>query len=179
MKQISFVRERGMGARARILAVVVVALVALMAVAAPVGARASSASTNVTLTATVTSGGFWCCGSFVDFEGEAVVPRVGPVAYTGRWLAGCLLNFPFSTPCFRRLEIDFVSRNGDLLALRGNNEWNPPGESAPTVLTWIIDPAASTGRFSEFSGSGTYTFARDGSSVTISLSGLMQPAGAS
>jgi hypothetical protein len=160
-----------MGARARIL-IVIVALAALMCIAAPVDARSTSAPANVTLTATVTFGGIWCCGSFVDFEGEAVIPSIGSVAFTGQWLRGCMLAFPFSTPCFRRLEIDFVSRNGDVLALRGNNEWNPPVESAPTVLTWNIDPALSTGRFSEFAGSGTYVFEREGLSATIVLSGL-------
>lgn len=168
-----------MGARRKVV-VVLVALTAALAVAGPVGARSTSSAKDVTLTATVTFASGWCCGTSTDFEGEAVIPRVGAVAFTGNWLSGCLF-FPgdVSYPCFRRLDIEFVTRNGSVLSLKGDNEWTFPTEVEPTVLTWSVDPAASTGRFSSFSGAGTYALALEGSSVTIELSGVLQPAVAS
>jgi len=161
---------------------VVGALLALMMfVASPVNAQPTSPpARDVTLTATVTLATGWCCGTSTLFEGRAVIPRVGAVAFTGNWLAGCAF-FPgdISYPCFRSLEIDFVSPNGDAFTLRGYDEWMFPFEVQPAQLSWAIDPASSTGRFTDLSGSGTYTVALDGLSVSVSLSGLIQHAAAS
>jgi hypothetical protein len=146
-------------------------VLALAAAAAP--ASSGAAKMDATLSAHTTGGSAWCCGQVVEFAGSGVVMRMGAVEFTGRWIAGC--SFPtLPTPCFRRLELVLIARNGDQLSIRGDNEWTQPVDPAPAATTWASDPANSTGRFTAFSASGTYTLvlSADGASVTISLAGL-------
>ena len=153
-------------------------LALMMVVASP--ADAQPTSKDVTLTATVSQVTGWCCGTSTLFEGRAVISRVGAVAFTGNWVAGCMFfsgDTPY--PCFRRLEIDFIAPGGDAFSLRGYDEWLSPSEVQPAQLSWTIDPASSTGRFTGFAGSGTYTVAIDGLSASVSLSGLIEHPAAS
>jgi hypothetical protein len=164
--------------RIRRLAVVasLLAVTAVVPAATPASAGSPSTKVDATLEGSVTGGGAWCCGHFLDFQGSAVMMGAGTVAFTGSWLGGC--SFPtLPTPCFRRLDLLLVARNGDQLALRGRNEWTLPSEPAPQATTWGVDQTNSTGRFADFSASGIYTFDEGvgSSTVTISLSGTRQP----
>jgi hypothetical protein len=156
----------------------VVALTALLPVATPASASSPPLKFDATLTGTVTGGTAWCCGKSLVFQGSAVVMGVGAVEFTGGWLGGCSF-FTLPTPCFRRLGLVLVARNGDQLSLRGSDEWVLPFDPAPQATTWTDDHANSTGRFADFSASGTYTFEEDleGLTVTISLSGTRQRGG--
>jgi hypothetical protein len=151
-------------------------LTAISALATPASASSPSVRFDATLTGTVTGGGGWCCGTFIDFEGSAVVKGVGAVEFTGHRLSGCLFGFP-TMPCFRRLDLMLVARNGDQLVIRGNNEWVFPIDPVPQVTTWSVDKTSSTGRFADFAASGTYTFEFLYPDALVTLSGTMQPAG--
>lgn len=111
----------------------------------------------------------------VDFAGSGVVPKLGAVDFTADWLGGCSFA-TLPTPCFTRLELVLVARNGDRLTLRGNDEWTRPSDPEPAAMTWTSDPAASTGRFAGFTASGTYTLveAPSGSTASITLSGVLE-----
>jgi hypothetical protein len=148
----------------------VLAAAAVTAAATPASPSAATAHFDATLSATATGGGGWCCGSFVEFEGNAVVPGAGALEFTGEWLHGC--SFPLApTPCFRRLDLVLVARNGDRLAIRGNNEWTYPVDAPPQVLTWSSDPASSSGRFTDFVASGTFVVVEAGPGLEIELTG--------
>jgi hypothetical protein len=146
-------------------------VLAMAAAAAP--ASPGAAKFDATLSARTTGGTAWCCGQVVEFEGSGVVMRMGAVEFTGQWIAGCSFA-TLPTPCFRRLDLVLRARNGDQLSVRGANEWTQPVDPAPAAMTWASDPANSTGRFADFTASGTYTLVQsaDGASVTISLAGL-------
>jgi hypothetical protein len=153
----------------------VCALAVLTLATATASAKSSSTKLTTTVTATVTSGTAWCCGRVVEFAGSETIMGIGAVDFTGRWIAGC--SFPTSpTPCFRRLELVLVARNGDRLVLTGNDEWTLPFDAPPEATTWASDAANSTGRFADFAASGTYTLevSTDGTSVTLTLSGIRQ-----
>jgi hypothetical protein len=151
----------------------VVAVTAISAVATPAAASSDSVKLDATLTGTVTGGVGWCCGTGITFEGSGVVMRVGAVEFTGGRLSGCA--FPFDeTPCFRRLNLTLVARNGDQLAIRGSNDWTFPVDPPPQVTTWSVDQTSSTGRFADFAASGTYTFEFLNPGVRVTLSGAME-----
>lgn len=157
----------------------VLAATAVFALSASASASATPVL-NATITGTVTGGVGWCCGGFNDFEGRTVLPAVGAVTFTGRWGGGCLPGGPGAWFCFRQLSLALVARNGDKLFLSGNSEaYLFPDEPWTQETTWSVDPMNSTRRFADYSGSGTYTvtFAGSGSSIIISLSGTLQPAG--
>jgi len=149
-----------------------------VAALAPAATSASSGATAVsfdaTLTATSTGGTAWCCGTLVEFEGNGVVPGLGALEFTGEWLHGCSFAFP-PTPCFRRLDLVLVARNGDRLTIHGDNEWTYPVDAPPQVLTWGSDPASSSGRFADFVASGTFVVVEEGPGLTIELAGERQP----
>jgi hypothetical protein len=155
----------------------VFALTAISAMATPASAGSASVRLSSTFTGAVTGGGAWCCGTFFNFEGSATVMGVGAVEFTGHRLAGCSDPLPLPTTCLRRLDLMLVARNGDQLAISGNNDWLRPVDPAPEVTTWIVDQTRSTGRFADFAASGTYTFELvDATAVVVTLSGVRQPA---
>jgi hypothetical protein len=158
----------------------VLAIAALAIAVTPASPRPASPKLDTTLTATITGGSAWCCGKSVDFEGSAVVTSMGRVDVTGRWLGGCSF-FTVPSPCFRRLDLTLVARNGDRLTIVGNDEWTRPFDPAPEVTTWASDPARSSGRFADLTASGTYTFHEDpdGSTARISLAGTSHRQGLS
>lgn len=164
-------RKAYLMARARIRLLVVLAL-ATMAFAAPASADAASVKVNATLAGTITDGSGWCCGSTFEFEGSAVLPRIGAVTFTGGWVRGCEGLADPTAVCFRSLSLALVARSGDELFLSGHNEWVFPLEPPPQQLTWSI--TGGTGRFADFSGSGTYTVGEAGSTLVISLDGTLQ-----
>ena len=148
------------------------AFAALALAVTPAAPSPAAAKLDATLTAEITGGAGWCCGESVDFEGSGAVMGMGRVDFTGHWLGGCSF-FSLPTPCFRRLDLELVTRNGDRLVLRGNDEWTQPADPAPAVTTWTTDPVGSTGRFAGLSSSGTYVFSKDqaGTTASISLTG--------
>lgn len=158
--------------RARILHLVLVVMLA--ALAAPAPASAAPVNVNETLTGTVTWATGWCCGTYVEFEGNAVAPAVGAVAFTGTRSSGCAGPPSPFTQCFRRLTLTLFSSKRHVLVLSGNNEWLFPLDPLPEELSWSVDQAESSGRFADFSGSGTYTFDRVDNTVIISLSGTLE-----
>jgi hypothetical protein len=150
-----------------------VVLAATAAVAAgPASASGASVKLNTTLTGTITGGTVWCCGSESEFEGSAVLPSLGAVTFTGTWTHGCQGVPDPATTCLRRLTLEFRARDGATLSLSGYNEWVYPLEPPPQQLTWSI--TGGTGRFADFSGSGTYTVAQADSILIISLAGTLQ-----
>jgi hypothetical protein len=148
----------------------VFALTAIVAPTTPASASSPSVGLNATVTGTVTGGTAWCCGRRLDFQGSAVVMGIGRVEFSGTWLGGC--SFPtLPTPCFRRLDLALVARNGDRLAISGNDEWVRPFDPEPQATTWSVDQTSSSGRFADFAASGTYTFAFDATTVVVTLAG--------
>ena len=147
----------------------VFAIAALALAVTPATPSSASAKLDATLSGNITGGAGWCCGESIDFEGSAVVMGIGKVDFAGHWLGGCSF-FSLPTPCFRRLDLALVARNGDRLVLRGNNEWTHPVDPAPTVTTWATDPTGSTGRFAGHTASGTYVFVKDPAETTVSIS---------
>ena len=164
--------ESSVVARARILFVVLVATAALVS-GAPASASTASVKLNATLTGTITWGTVWCCGSYYEFEGSAVLPAIGAVTFTGTWTRGCQGPGDPTTVCFRSLRVELVTRDGATLSLSGYNEWVFPLEPPPAQLTWSV--TGGTGRLADFSGSGTYTVEQAGLPLIISLSGTLQP----
>jgi hypothetical protein len=128
------------------------------------------------LTASVTSGSGWCCGSTFDFEGSGVAPVIGATSFGGTWLGGCSgVPLP-TTTCMRTLTVRLVARSGDVLSLSEEAIWEAPVQPEPPP-TWTVDQASSTGRFATYSGSGTYSVDEPASGgVTIWLSGNLLPA---
>jgi hypothetical protein len=158
-------------ARARILFVVLAATAAI-ASGAPASASTAPVKLDATLTGTITWGTVWCCGSYYEFEGSAVLPAIGAGTFTGTWTRGCQFTSDPTTVCFRSLRLELVARGGATLSLSGFNEWVFPVEPTPQ-LTWSI--TGGTGRLAGFSGSGTYTVEQVDSTLIISLSGTLQP----
>jgi len=74
------------------------------------------------------------------------------------------------------LDLVLVARNGDQLAISGNNDWLRPVDPAPEVTTWSVDQTRSTGRLADFAASGTYTFELVDATAVVTLSGARQPA---
>jgi hypothetical protein len=164
--------ESSVVARARILFVVLVASAAL-ASGAPASASTEPVKLDATLVGTITWGTVWCCGSYYEFQGRAVLPAIGAVTFTGTWTRGCQGPADPTTVCFRSLGLALVARDGATLSLSGYNEWVFPLEPPPAQLTWSI--TGGTGRLADFSGSGTYTVEQTGLPLIISLSGTLQP----
>lgn len=163
-----------MGNRTRVV-VVVLALVATATAALSAAAHATPRADDLRLDAVVTFGTGWCCGTSTDFAGSAVIPEIGTVRYSGNRLDGCNF-FPGAVeyPCFLRLDLAFVGRDGSTFTLVADDEWTFPLEQKPATLAWAIDTTSTTGRFARLTGGGTYTFETDGTTATVVLSGSMQ-----
>ena len=175
MGSLEFRKGRSMTRSRLAIVACVLALGAISAVATPTAASSPSVRFDATLAGTATGGFGWCCGTHIDFQGSGVVMGVGAVEFTGGRRSGCLNPLVFDpTLCFRTLDLMLVARNGDRLAIRGNNEWLLQIESPPLVTTWSVDQTNSTGRFADFAASGTYTFTAD-QGVLVTLSGTRQP----
>jgi hypothetical protein len=156
-----------------------VALVVALVLAAPASAKSQGEGTGnftVVLSGTITGGTGWCCGSTFDFEGSGVVPGVGAVAFSGTWLGGCTGIADPTTICMQQLDLQLVSRSGDVLSLSADASWEFPVEDEPAA-TWTVDQASSTGRFAKYRGSGTYSVVDAGSGiVVVALAGTLSPA---
>jgi hypothetical protein len=147
------------------------AVTAITVAATHASASAAAPRLDASLTGTATGGGSWCCGSFTEFQGSGVVMGVGAVDFTGTFRAGCDNPLIFDPAlCFRMLDLLLVARNGDTLAVQGDDRWLL-GTAAPQVTTWSVDETSSTGRFAGFAASGTYVFAVESPGVSITLSG--------
>ena len=163
--------------------VVTIALVGALAFASTAMASPSkTTSINTTLTATgcgsagtdcgVGGGGSCLCfAPFWNFAGRAnLSPAFGSFTFTGLYEEGYFPTDPVSDPAtysgpftyYRTLELVFKAANGDRLALAASSS----SSTAPSTTlanggtvggTWTVDQARSTGRYSRFSGSGTYT----------------------
>jgi hypothetical protein len=157
-------------ARARIIIVVLTATAAIAA-GAPASASAAPAKLNTTLTGTITWSTGWCCGSYFEFEGRAVLRGLGAFTFTGTWTRGCSGLPDPTTVCFRQLTLELRAVDGATLSLSGHNEWVHPLEPPPPQLTWSI--TGGTGRFADLSGSGTYTV-EQADNLIISLAGTLQ-----
>ncbi len=94
----------------------------------------------------------------------------GSFTFTGLYEEGYFPTDPVSDPAtysgpftyYRTLELVFKAANGNRLALAASSS----SSTAPSTTlanggtvggTWTVDQARSTGRYSRFSGSGTYT----------------------
>jgi hypothetical protein len=154
------------------------AVLAITAATTPASAGVASPGFDASLTGQATGGGGWCCGTFVHFQGSGVVMGVGAVDFTGTYTSGCSFSFPPApAPCFKALDLLLVTRNGDRLAIHGDNQWLSGVDPAPQVTTWSVDESASTGRLADFTASGTYTFASESSGVLVALVGSRQSNG--
>lgn len=154
------------------------AVLAITATTTPASAGVDSPRFDASLTGQATGGGGWCCGSFVHFQGSGVVKGVGAVDFIGTYTSGCSLSFPPApAPCFKALGLLLVTRNGDRLAIHGDNQWLLGVDPVPQVTTWSVDASASTGRLADFVASGTYTFATESSGVVVALVGSRHPNG--
>jgi len=159
--------------------VVMIACVIVMLAFATTVASAASRTNNLndTVTGTVTGTEGWCCGTVWSFEGRAAVHSLGMVDFTGSYTSGVdpYLTFvdgqgfvhPYGE--IRSLLLTFVARNGDTLVLTAWVEWSEADPAPP--LVWTVSQAS--GRFEGYSGSGTYSVSVDGSTVAISLSGIL------
>jgi hypothetical protein len=155
-----------------------VAMSAVTAATSPASAGVASPGFDASLRGQATGGGSWCCGSFVEFQGSGVVKGVGAVDFTGSYTSGCLNPLVFDPAlCFKTLDLRLVTRNGDRLAIHGDNQWRLGIDPAPQETTWSVDESASTGRLADLVASGTYTFATESSGIVIALTGSREPNG--
>jgi hypothetical protein len=131
-----------------------------------------------------------CLSTTWNFAGDTnISPPLGSLAFTGSYSDGyfcseegadfsCLVPFTY----FRSLYLTLTAANGDKLVLRENFSSNTPllllslGHN-PVHGAWNVDPARSTGRFTRYTGSGTYTLNYDGSpapaNFTLELAGTL------
>ena len=132
--------------------------------ATPISASSSRTST---LTGTVTNATSWCCGTSYQLQGRGVLPKIGAVSFTGNWTSGTTdLSVGHRV---RFLTLELVSPNGDGLTVQGATEWDAqPGSGTPDpALLWSFRDG--TGRFSAFSGGGTYTVTLVSNDISIAL----------
>jgi len=131
-----------------------------------------------------------CFAAFWGFTGETnISPPLGAVSFTGRYSESnfcgeigpqfeCLVPVTYT----RSLTLTFTAPNRDKLVLVEDfSSTTPPlrlwqGDN-PVGGAWSVDPAQSTGRFTRYSGSGTYTltaeFHENSATFTIGLSGSL------
>jgi hypothetical protein len=121
-------------------------------------------------------GGGGSCVCFVaywSFDGRAVISPLGALDFAGFYQDGyfcsdiandfsCLVPLDYT----RSLTLTLTARNGDKLVLVENFSSTTPfpllstGDN-PVGGEWSVDPAQSTGRFSRYTGSGTYSLNLD------------------
>lgn len=163
--------------------VTTIALVGALAFAGTAMASPSkTTSINTTLAATgcgtagtdcgVGGGGSCLCfAPFWNFAGRAnLSPRLGSFRFAGLYEEGYFPTDPVSDPAsysgsftyYRRLDLVFKAPNGDKLVLESSSS----STTAPSTTladggavsgTWTVDRVQSTGRYSRYSGSGTYS----------------------
>jgi hypothetical protein len=128
-----------------------------------------------------------CLTTFVQFEGRTnISPPLGTLAFHGDYLDGrfcsqvgvdftCLVPFTY----FRSLTLTLSAPNGDRLVLA---EGRFTTTTPPPLFTfganrvqgaWSVDSAKSTGRFTRYTGSGTYTLSYEGHTFTTALAGSL------
>lgn len=159
-------------------------LVIVLAAAAGVGGSAAStgSATSDTMAAKLTAQARliagWCCGDIEAISGHAVVPGIGRVAFASRYVSGVnpYLTFdrhrgyvrPYGE--LRSLSLTLKAGNGDVVVLVGKTTWSQANSAPP--LAWHI--ASTTGRFAGLTGTGTYDYAREGKTATLSLHGAIR-----
>jgi hypothetical protein len=112
-----------------------------------------------------------CFAPFWNFAGRAnISPPLGLFTFTGLYEEGYFPTDPVSDPAsysgsftyYRTLELVFKAPNGEQLVL----ESTASSTTAPSATLadggtvggmWTADEGESTGRYSRFTGSGTYT----------------------
>jgi hypothetical protein len=163
--------------------VVTISLVGVLAFAGTAMASPSkTTSINATLAAAgcgsagtdcgVGGGGSCLCfAPFWNFAGRAnISPPLGLFTFTGLYEEGYFPTDPVSDPAtysgsftyYRTLELVFKGASGDRLVLEAS--WSSTSAPSTTLAdggtvggTWTVDEEDSTGRYSRFTGSGTYT----------------------
>ena len=112
-----------------------------------------------------------CFAPFWTFAGRGnVSPPLGSFTFTGLYEEGYFPAEPvddFSTYAgpftyYRNLALSFRQGNGEMLVLdSSSSSTTAPGtalaDGGTVGGTWTVDQARSTGRYSRFSGAGTYT----------------------
>jgi hypothetical protein len=182
----------------------VIAMLALVAAfALPATAQASATKTtaiNATLvgdgcgvtglTCGVGGGGSCVCDfAFWSFAGHTIIPTLGALAFTGFYRDGffcsdigndldCLVPLTYT----RLLTLTLTAPSGDKLVLGENFASSTPqpllsqGDN-PVGGQWSVDPAQSTGRFTRYTGSGTYTLGAEDhytyETFTLALQGTL------
>ena len=185
------------------LAIAFVSLVAALALVA-VAEATPNKTTNIAATLVGTGcgdtglecgtggGGSCVCEStFWRFAGKTnISPPLGSLAFAASYQDGffcsdigpdfdCLVPLTY----FRSLTVTLTAHNGDKLVLSENfGSETPPllftlGDN-PVSGGWTVNPAGSTGRFTRYTGSGTYTLSVDNSpfthtNFTLALSGSL------
>jgi hypothetical protein len=174
------------------LVIAIISLVAALALVAPAEAKPPR-TTNISATLEGTGcgitglecaeggqgGSCLCLDAFWNFAGHTnISPPLGSLAFTGFYHDGyfcseegddlsCLVPFTY----FRKLTLTLTAPNGDKLVLGENFSSNTPipllvlGDN-PVHGAWSADPARSTGRFTHYTGSGTYALTVDSSPFT-------------
>jgi hypothetical protein len=166
------------------LAIVIISLVAALALPATAEAKPTrTTSIDATLVGTGCGnfsgldcfdggqgGSCLCLSTTWNFAGNTKIsPPLGPLAFTGTYSDGyfCSEEGPGQFEClvtiyFRSLTLTLTAANGDKLVLRENFASTTRilllslGQN-PAQGAWNVDPARSTGRFTHYTGSGTYT----------------------
>jgi hypothetical protein len=131
-----------------------------------------------------------CFIAFWNFAGRTnISPPVGSLAFTGSYSDGYFCaeigqDFSCSVPLtyVRSLTLTLSAPTGDNLVLGENFSSNTRplllslGDN-PVQGAWNVDPARSTGRFTRYTGSGTYTLSYEGhdtyATFTIALAGSL------
>lgn len=131
-----------------------------------------------------------CLVAFWNFAGQTnISPPLGALSFTGRYSEGnfCseigpLLECLVPVTYVRSLTLAFTAANGDKLVLAEDfSSTTRPlrlleGDN-PVGGAWSVDPAPSTGRFTRYSGSGTYTltaeFHENSATFSIALAGSL------
>jgi hypothetical protein len=138
------------------------------------------------------SGGGGSCICFVafwNFAGRTTISSLGALAFAGSYSDGyfcsdisddlsCLVPLTFE----RSLTLTFTSSSGGKLVLVENfsSSVRPlllsEGDN-PVAGEWSVDPAQSTGRFTRYNGSGTYSLNYQGhdtyATFTVGLQGTL------
>lgn len=107
---------------------------AAIASGVPASAGTAPVKLNTTLTGTITWSTDWCCGSYFEFEGRAVLRGLGAVTFTGTWERGCSGLPDPTTICFRTLTLELRASDGATLSLSGHNEWVYPLEPPAAAI---------------------------------------------
>jgi hypothetical protein len=110
-----------------------------------------------------------CLSGFWNFAGQTTIPALGALSLAGSYSDGyfcsevgpdfnCLVPLTYT----RSLTLTFTAHNGDKLVLAEDfsSDTRPPllieGDN-PVGGAWSVDPTQSTGRFAQYTGSGTYS----------------------